>query len=165
MDSGLLIKLDAAIALVEDGLATKSEVMNALAFKQQLGAFVRHLNTRFEKAAIAWIEKNGEIEEGTTRWYVGKVIDRKCKSVKETIGAILEQSGGDLDPLVTLLSSQPFKEATTIDFLGEKAKALWDTAEKKDLKDGAPRKKLKGVPKALAGKPEAEDINQFHEEA
>lgn len=164
MDSDLIVKLDTAISLVEDGMATKEEVMNALAFKQQLGAFVRHLNTRFEKAAIAWIEKNGEIEEGATRWYVGKVFDRKCSNVRETIEAILSMNGGDTETLATLLSSQPFKEATTIAFLGEKAKDLWTIAEKKDLKDGKPRKKFKGVPKALAGKPEAEDIDPYHEE-
>lgn len=164
MSQNAIEKLDGAISLVEDGLATKEEVMQALAFKQQLGAVYRHLNARFEQAAIAWIEKNGPIEEGEKRWYVGKLVKRKCKSVRETLAAILEMSGGDLDPLVTLLSTSCFKEATTMAFLGDRATALFDTTVETDLKDGKPKKKLKGVPKALAGKPEAEDIDPFHEE-
>lgn len=152
-------KLDTAIALIEDGLASKEEVMSALAFKQQLGEITRALNYRFEQAAIAWIEKNGEIEEGEKRWYVGTVTNRKCKDVRKALDAILTSCGGDLDTFVRALSSSCFKPATAMEILGETATDHFTSETVQDLKTGKPRKALKGVPIAL-GKGQTEDESE-----
>lgn len=156
MSGNPIEKLENAIAIVEDGLASKEEVMSALAFKQQLGEIYRALNYRFEQAAIAWIDKNGEIEEGEKRWYVGTVTNRKCKDVRKALDAILTTSGGDLDTLVCALSTSCFKPSTAMEILGPTATDHFTSETVLDLKTGKPRKALKGVPIAL-GKGQTED--------
>lgn len=141
-------KLADSIALVEDGIATKEEVMQALAFKQQLGEIYRALSSRFEKAAIQWIEANGDIEDGAKRYYVGTAHKRTCKDVPETIRTILETGGPDL--LVSALSTSCFRPATAMEILGDRAGDLFICEDVPDLKTGKPRKVLKSTsPKAI----------------
>lgn len=154
MSGNPIEKLENAIGIVEDGLASKEEVMSALAFKQQLGEIYRALNYRFEQAAIAWIDKNGEIEEGEKRWYVGTVTKRSCKDVNETVRTILESDGPDA--LVRALSTSCFRPATAMEILGPRAAEFFTTETVPDLKTGKPRKALKGVPIAL-GKGQTDD--------
>jgi len=145
-------KCDEAIALIEDGVASKEEVMAAMAFKQKLGEISRAINHRFEEAAIKWIEANGEIEDGEKRYYVGTSTTRKCRDVRRTVEGLLTETGGDLDAFTSALSSNAFKPATACTILGEKANDLFETVTAKDLKTGAPKKKLKSVdPKRLKG--------------
>lgn len=141
-------KCDESIDLIEQGLATKSEVMQAMAFKQKLMEIARAISHRFEQAAIGWIEKNGEIEEGEKRWFVGTVTKRSCLNVEETARTILESHGPDA--LARVLSSGCFKAAATMELLGEDAMRHFEVRVEKDLKDGKPRKKLKSTdPKRL----------------
>lgn len=151
-ESNPIQKCDEAIGLIEDGIASKSEVMTAMAFKQKLGEIYRAINHRFEEAAIKWIELNGEIEDGEKRYYVGTQTTRKCLNVRATVEAILTETGGDLDAFTSALSTSAFKPAMACQILGEKANGLFETVTAKDLKTGAPKKKLKGVdPKRLKG--------------
>lgn len=152
MDPNPISKCDEAIDLVEQGLATQTEVMQALAFKQKLGEICRAINFRFEQAAIAWIEKHGEITDGEKRYYVGTQTTRKCKDVNETVRTILETGGPDA--LVRVLSTSCFKPASAMETLGEKANDLFETIVAKDLLTGKPKKRLKNTdPKQLGAGP------------
>lgn len=149
-------KCDMAIDLVEQGLASKEEVMQAMAFKQKLGEIYRAINHRFEKAAIAWIEKNGEIEDGEKRYYIGTATTRKCKNVHETVRTILETEG--LDTLLLALSTSCFKPSTAMEVLGTRAGEFFETVVEKDLKTGAPRRVLKNtMPKKIGTGSEESD--------
>lgn len=134
-------KCDEAIALVESGEATREQVMLALGFKKELGAKVRDFNQRFEKAAIQWIKKNGDIQDGVHRFYVGKETKRKCKNVKEAVNAFLEMGGPDV--LVLALSSDCFKHATAMKMLGDNAKTHFDEKTDDSLETGKPKEKLR----------------------
>lgn len=153
-------KLDSAIALVEDGLASKEEVMFALAFKQQLGRIYRALCGRFDQAAIAWIEQNGEITEGEKRWFVGTETKRTCKSVDSTVRAILELEG--VEGLVRSLSTTCFCPAAAMDMLGQDAAQYFDSKTTPDLKTGKPMKVLKGIPTKMIGT--ADDLGGTNDE-
>lgn len=157
MELNPISKCDTAIELIEAGLASQSEVMQAMAFKQKLGEIYRAINFRFEQAAIKWIEINGDIEDGTKRYYVGTQTARKCKNVPETIRTILEANGADA--LVTVLSSSCFRPASAMEILGDRAEEFFETVVEKDLKTGAPKKKFKTTqPKELsAGASEESD--------
>lgn len=136
---------DEAISLIEQGVASQADVMQAMALKQKLFAIYQAVSYRFERAAIAFIEANGEIEEGAKRYYVGKDTVCKCKHVPNAWRAIIAACGGDEDLALTALSSDCFKPSLARKMLGEDATQHFDINVQSDLKTGEPRKKLKGA--------------------
>jgi hypothetical protein len=141
----LIAAFDGAISTIEISGASASDVMTALALKQQLWETYRDLSFRFEQAAIAWILSNGEITDGEKRYYVGTETTRKCRDVGLTFRAMLDVTGGDLDPILATLSSGAFKPAAACALLGSIVPKHFDTIVSKDLKTGAPKKRLKNT--------------------
>lgn len=141
----LIAAFDGAISTIEIGGSTQTDVMAALALKQQLWETYRDLAFRFEQAAIAWILANGEITDGEKRYYVGTETTRKCRDVGLTFRAMLDVTGGDLDPILATLSTGAFKPAGACALLGSVAPKHFDTIVSKDLKTGATKKRLKST--------------------
>lgn len=141
MQQNPIEKCESSIDLVEQGLASNTEVMQALSFVQKLGEVYRALRYRFDQAAICHIEKHGEIEDGEKRYYVGTKTTKKCLSVPETVRTILETQGPDA--LVRVLSTSCFKDAAAMKLLGDDAPKHFETRVEKDLATGKPVKKFK----------------------
>ena len=137
MDIELVNQTQRALEQIESGKATPDQVLLALHFKKRLSEAVRGLGYAIEQAAIAWIEQNGEIEQGAARYYVGETRKYKCRSVESVLREALEKEG--IEGLLMFLSTQPFKAATT----AKQFPALFDCEVVKEVETGKPRKMLK----------------------
>lgn len=131
-----------ALARLESGNATQDDVLTCMNLVQRLGQIAKAAKAQYESLAIAYIQANGEIEDGGNRWYVGTEKKTKCLSANGVLEAILSVSGGDLDKVAACLVSNPFKPAATKDLVGDQADALFETTVTPDLKTGKPKKKV-----------------------
>ena len=131
--------------LVENGAATREEVIEALNVRAAMKARMKEVDAAFEAAVIAWIQANGEIECGDIRYYVGTEKVTRCIDQTTTLWTLLEAGGGDT--VAHCLSSGAFKPGACREVLGE----LWDghfvTTERPDLKTGKPKRGLRSVDK------------------
>lgn len=134
-----------AISTIENPLATKDEVLLALNFVKRLKEVAATLNEQAEKAAIEWIQANGEIVEGDTRYYVAPNKVHKCKDTKGVLAALLTASGGDLDAVAECFASGAWKSGETKKRLGEIADTFFKTVETLDLKTGVAKPRLQKV--------------------
>lgn len=60
----------------------------------------------------SWLEHNGDLVIGQTRWYFGVNKTWKCLDKVMTVESILDHAGGDLHEFARFLSSKPFKEGS-----------------------------------------------------
>lgn len=147
----ILARTDAAIEMIEQGMAEKADVLSALAFVEQVGQVYRTLKGRCEGAAMSWIEKNGDIEDGAVRLYVGTARTHRCRDKREFIARLLEQ-GCTPEVLAQILTAQPFKSpSTTRELVGpDIVSEMFETVEQSVLETGKPRKVLKKARPGLA---------------
>jgi len=156
-DDNQLQRCDDAIGVIETGLATREEFVAAQAFVKKLGEIQRAIRHRWEQAAIAWIEQNGEITEGEIRYYVGSETKVKCVSAPLAWKAILAAVDGDEEKAITAFKSEPFKPSVAKKLLDKQADKHFVSKTEKSLETGKPLKKLKAVnPKFLPGQEEDE---------
>lgn len=143
--SNILETVNDSLEVLESGLASKEEVVNALSFVGRLKEITKELSARVDAGALAWVQANGPIENGDKRWYVGKDKTTKCRDVAGTVKAVLEATGGDVEAFTACLSTGAFKPAATIKVLGKAGDDLFETIERPDLK-------LKTIDRKLTGK-------------
>lgn len=136
----LLDTIDAAIAAIENGEASPDQVLAAIDFTQRLKEIHAQLKDRLEVAAIAFIKKHGDIQDGTRRFYVGVAKTTKCTDLRGTIEAVLLASGGDFDAFAGCLSSNAFKPGACKDILGEAFGKLFKTSDEDEMREGKPAK-------------------------
>ena len=141
-----------ALDLIESGIASEDQVLSAINFVARLSEIRNTLKTRLDTATIRYIQKNGPIQDGPRRYYVAPNKTTRCVSVRDTLHALLETTGGDLDTLTECLSSGAFKPAATKKILGEKATALFETKTTDKLTaEGEPEPKLQIADERFTG--------------
>ncbi len=116
-----------ALDVLESGLATSDQILEASEFVDALGAAYRQIKERYEQAAVAYIKANGEIRSGERRLWVEPNTTVKCTDVKGTLQALLEVTGGDLEAVVGCLASDAWKQGQTRKVLGDRAEGLFET--------------------------------------
>lgn len=137
------ITIPTILDLIESGSATEAEVLEAINVRATMKQAMREVDSRFDAALIAWIEANGAIESGDTRYYVGPQKDTKCNDQPATLAVLLELGGPDAAG--KCLASGAFKLTPCRELLAEQFDAHFTTTEKPDLKTGKPVKKLHAV--------------------
>ncbi len=124
--------------------ATSEDFLIAQAVLARVGEIYRELKEKVEAASIDFIERKGQVEDGEIRYYVGVNKTTKCKHLGLTCKALLDAVGGDVETMVTLLSTAAFKPGACREVLGDDWQKYFETEETKDLKTGAPsHKRLK----------------------
>lgn len=104
--------------------------------------WARARERELEAAMVEWIDRNGELTIGTTRYYVGRSTDTKCVDVRGTLERAFADVGGDFDALAGLLSANAFKPGACKRALSPETFALgFASAESRELKAGEPRKR------------------------
>ncbi|MGF1633082.1 MAG: hypothetical protein ACFCVE_04470 [Phycisphaerae bacterium] len=73
---------------------------------------VKALHQVVQAAAVVWIESNGDFCIGDSRYTVGYATTTRCTDVPRTFRTLLGRLDGDVDGLVRLLVSQPFKHGS-----------------------------------------------------
>lgn len=140
--ANMIDKVLASIAALDnDIVATKDDCLTAMMFAARLREIAKDLSAKVEAGVIAWINRNGEIVDGTVRYYVGVTKTTKCTSVKDALEAILEASGGDMDAVVACMSTGAWKHGACSKLLPKEVyDALFVAREEEDIKEGKPAK-------------------------
>jgi hypothetical protein len=139
MNHDLLKMADTATAALDTD-ATVDQVLMAMDFVKALKEATAALAERVESRVIGWIEANGEIEHGDTRYYVAPNKTTKCKDLGQTLEAVLKATGGDFGATVRAFSSSAFKPGACRELLpADEYEALFETKEAMDLKEGKPK--------------------------
>lgn len=129
-------------------LSTQDDVNTALDLlhRAQLAASrARDIKSLCEGKLAEWIDKNGEINLGEVRYYVGTTKTHKPKDIRGAVADLLDACHGDLDAFCDLLSSNPFKCGEVKKALQDKFEQSFLTEFKLDLRTGKPARELKQV--------------------
>lgn len=109
-----------------------------------------------EQAAVEWIRSNGELHDGTKRYYIGTTKRTRCKDRGATLQAVMDAAGGDMELVVSTLASDAFKHGACRQILSDEAySSLFTTSEVEKLEEGASKSepKLQVFDSAFARKP------------
>jgi len=144
--SDLIQTARASIDRVLHGDATAEDVLATIDVIDALKALTRDLAARSEAAIIAWIEQHGQIERGEVRYYTGPNKTVRCLNHEATVEAVLSASHGDLAAVARCLSSSAWKAGAVRELLPpDEMDGLFEVVVSKDLKTGAPLKRLQKV--------------------
>jgi hypothetical protein len=110
------------------------DIWNRMEFAKK---FLRETSAMLEGALIEWMNANGDLrlDEGR-RLYVGQVKKTTCRDQMQTLEALLEKSGGDMDALVDCLASGAFKHGACRNVLGEAWDEHFIVEQVEDVKEG-----------------------------
>jgi hypothetical protein len=108
---------------------------------------LKELKSEWKEKLIDYIDRNGDIEIGEIRLYVGIEKDVTPKNDAELYAALLAHEGGDEAAVrEKYFSSNWCKQGQIKKDLGDARHAeLFETVEKKDLKTGKPKRGVKAV--------------------
>ncbi len=144
--AGIVASTEQALSRLRSGIASSDDFLLAMNLKKRMGEIMRECMANIETAGIEWLDKNGEVECGDVRYYVGRKRNTRCMNQAETAKEILNASGGDLDALNKCLAAGAFKPGATAEVLDEETyKRLFKTEEVPDLLTGRPKKVLNTV--------------------
>lgn len=132
-------------AVVEfDEDMTTDQVLHLFNAVQHAEERMKEIKRVMTEGLIAWIEKNGDLEIGDIRYYVGTQKRIKCIDPQAVIDEFLNNYS--YEDLVSSMSSQPFKYGTVRAKIGDaRFDELFMTGEAPDLKTGKPKKVVKQV--------------------
>lgn len=95
-------------------------------------------------------EKPGQIQVGTSRYYVGTSKRTTCRHTRAALETLLDATGADFDAIVKCLVAQPFKPGMTRSFLYDgQFESLFETKVVEDLKTGKPKQGIKCIDEDL----------------
>ena len=133
----LIDRVKSSIVALDTDTATKDDALTALMFAKRLKEVARELSEQVEAGVIKLINRQGEIVDGSVRYYVGVVNTIKCLDVKATLEAILEASGGDCDAAVACMSANAWKPGASKKLLPpEVYDALFQSTVDDELREG-----------------------------
>jgi hypothetical protein len=105
-----------------------------------LGEFLKEARAMWEAKMVEHIQRNGPVEVGTVRYYVGPKRTTKCVDVPGAVEALLAKVEGDFQRFCDHLSSGAVKYGAARDTLDPADfDRLFTTTEETELKEGKPR--------------------------
>lgn len=129
---------DATDAITAD--SSHDDVCLAIQYRDALKEATRLLCERVDAAVMEWIRVHGDVTIGPVRYYIGQSTTTKCRSVPDTLRAVLETTGGDVDAVAQLLSASAFKPGACKKTLPpEVYDAHFETRAVEDVKTGVPK--------------------------
>lgn len=139
----ILQQTEQALAGLDFDTATREQVLQSIGIMANLKAKVKELDANHKAALLAWIQFNGEIEDGETRYYVGSEKRTKCNNNRQAIEAILNACAGDVDSLAACIASDGLKHGACKTVLGEDGyKEHFTVIVTEDVKTGKPKRKV-----------------------
>jgi len=134
----VLLKLSRAIDAVTADDATDEDFLHAMDIEATATRLLKEFKARLTDAKIQYIDKHGEVNTTTGRYYVGVKRTTKCRDVPLAVDAVLQACGGDFDQLLRCLSSQPLKHGACAAVLGDEWAQHFKVEEQQDVKTGKP---------------------------
>lgn len=131
-----------ALARIDPGVSA-DVVIDAIGKVELLERAAREARKLLDAAAIEWIDRNGAIEVGTVRWYVGVRKDKRSRDNVATLDRLYVKAGGDVARVADALASQPFRTGQARELLGEvEFGEHFETVEVKELREGKTARRL-----------------------
>ena len=128
-------KITSFLSRVESGESTAEETLTIIHDIAAFSQAAAELKRKAEAATIAWIDLNGELNDGERRWYVGVEKKEKCIDIAKTLTALIEAKAGDVDGVAQYLTSDPFKAGACGSVIDRDTH--FKSEYRKDLKEGA----------------------------
>ncbi len=142
--------------------ATQDRVLELYELVQGIKQRIQTIDADLKAAMIEWINANGQIQYGTKRFYVGtKKTTVNTSNTLAIVNAVLNASGGDIEPVVNAMVANPFKKSATQEILGDQWGEHFEVVDVPDLCEGKatgkPVKELKIADKRFL--PQKENVN------
>jgi hypothetical protein len=98
------------VDMLASGMASAEDARKALAFAALLKRRASEMAAQIKDAAIGWINVNGELVDGHTRYYVGTESKTKCINKVAAFNALIDACGGDIEQVAGMfLASDAIK--------------------------------------------------------
>ncbi len=110
---------------------------------------IRDLERQFKEQLLEYIQTNGSVTIGTTRYYAGTEKETNCFDVAGAVEALMIACGGDLRLFCGLLAKGGIKPGAAKAMLPDSFHNYFVTEEKVTLETGKPTKKVLSVPTNL----------------
>ena len=129
---------DTTTMIVEES-PSKDAILHALEVLKRLQEATAGLKDRLYAAAKKYIEEHGDIRDGDRHIYLAPNKTIKSRNNRDTMAALLEVTGGDVERIVECLASDAFKPGESKKALGEeKWGALFETRVSMNVKTKEP---------------------------
>ena len=113
---------------------TIDDICTAIEICKRLKEVAREFDERAKELAKAYVVANGPFEANGIRYYVATEKKTKCNDVRAMMEAALNGSGGDVDRICGLLSTNAWKPGACKKFLGDQFEEFWTVTDAVDLK-------------------------------
>ena len=100
------------------------EILNHIAFMREE---VKAIYNMGQSALLEYIQANGSFEFNGNTYTAGKTKSVKCIDQGQCLEAVLEATGGDVDAIKKVLSTDAFKPTATMAVLGKAAEDHFTT--------------------------------------
>ena len=138
----LAVAVNRVAALPDDFLA----VLDAREFLAELARRVKAMQAEVTDRAVDLLRKSGPVVIGEVKYWAGPEVDWKPCDMRKIFAQVLETTGGDVDAMMGVLSTNAFKPGATRKMIGDD---LFERVESWTMKDNEKRPKLIAVPVAI----------------
>lgn len=105
---------------------------------------VQRLRKLTAEQVLRWVEANGPLQVGASRYYAGEKTVTDCTDVAKAVNLLLDACGGDLDQFCQCLASRALKYGWCRSVLQGRWGEVFRVRVARELKeDGTPRRHLK----------------------
>lgn len=111
----------------------------------QAKRMMKELDATLKESLIDWINRNGEINIGTKRYYVGTSKKTKARDMTRLCEAAITEAGGDFDAFAEVLSANAFKPGACKALLGDKWGQHFAVEIDQDVKTGKAKKSVQVI--------------------
>jgi len=129
--------------------SSPEEVLKGINTLRYITQVVREMKADADAHLVGWLEAHGgELEDGDTRWYVGNKTREKCRSLGTAFESLVDATSGDIDRIVSVLSSNAIKPGAAESELGKEWRALhFERTIEREPKTGKPKRTIKTASK------------------
>jgi hypothetical protein len=129
-------ELAAALERLDNDAATPGDIVQLMRLSERLTSTVTQWRDYIKDRALERMQalKIDQIEDGPTTYYIGRDVKHKCADVRKALEAIMEATGGDLDAVAGVLSTNAFKPAAAMKTLGAESGKHFVTMKSEHLR-------------------------------
>lgn len=145
-DNSLSIRDAESLVLEVNTDTPREQVVQAIDRIDFLKRTARELDQQLKAALIEWIDANGEITIGESRYYVGSKKAVKCRDAEQTLEALMTATGGDFAKVCDCLTSNAWKHGAARGVLDDaEFERCFHTVVQKEAKTGRAVREVKQI--------------------
>lgn len=138
-----LTNLKNTIGHLDPDIPGEGQWITAMDMLASAKAKLKEIDEDFKERFVQRLDSQGDLTCGENRWYVGTTTTHKCNDEGQTLLAVFDATGGDLDAVCGVLASGAIKPGAANKILGERFPEHFTTTVKRDPKTGKPTREPK----------------------